>query len=204
MEFDKISTDNIYKFMAIAGLLMIVYAISFVWNKQENVRSELNSVKLESSKVDASLSILEADVDDLKEYSDILSKDSAQMQKEGILGQALQIMQNQHDLRVRLESVLHKKVEYEHKLQIVEELSKRLKVVSYLFMNLIYFGCIFSVLGFANWYLRIQIYNDSVIEKKFPKEIVLKNHKKLKIWAWVATAVALAAQLLFKWFAFNF
>ncbi len=185
---DYIPTDNLYKFIAISGLIICGFSLAVPYKT-------LNEYNLESNKISTQLSILKLesqylteDADNLKAEDKRLSKDVEEFKKEiekkeeqtkeftekqknyykGIVLEMKKesnlIIKTAKQIIERNRSIGIKLEEIKGKQKINDYLIKRIKEYKVFFSLTMIIGLIMESVGFFLWYTRLQVYQDKRVQ----------------------------------------
>jgi len=151
MELPKVPTDNLYKFMALSGIVLLV-ASAFPRYWQAKLEFELIRVQGEKRKVTKKKEWAHADMDYLLTKSNKLKEETSEWKEA-------------KDLAAAEPQLIEKK-----RQEIQEkEISQRLDVIrrlKYVIAGGRWVGAILSVFGFLLWYHKLQKYQDKIVKKQ--------------------------------------
>ncbi|MCA2997687.1 MAG: hypothetical protein ING75_03700 [Rhodocyclaceae bacterium] len=140
-------TDSLYKFLAIAGVVMVLWGAAFPWNKAYEAR-------LEGAVLRADIRVVGEKAVQLKGQNDELSRQLEAANDES-LKQALrakkrdlyiQLIEAQHPVNIGLE-----------KVKVVDEANQMYMRIGWISVT---GGAALTLIGFVAWYFRIQQYVD--------------------------------------------
>jgi len=136
-------TDNLYKFLAIAGVtLMIIGIISGV--------TKFNEFSADSAQYTMDSAALRADVDTMNVRLKIAEKSQKTSASET------------NEIRNKLEAIERQRANlearFENEKAKVQDLHTQKKYVT----SLVTVGLVAAVIGFVSWYFRVQVYQDAV------------------------------------------
>jgi hypothetical protein len=152
-------TDSLYKFIAIAGVVMILWGSAFPWNKAyelklqavdldgkiHSVSQKAEQLKLQYAKLNSERKALDPKSEDFE-----VKKAAIKSEKMSLY---IQMLEAQHPTDID-----EKKLKVMHEAQVVYD---RIGWASLIF------GIVFVIFGFAAWYIKIQRHLD--IEVSSPK-----------------------------------
>jgi len=159
MNMPNLPTDNLYKFLALAGLAIAV--LSF-WHAE----GKLSEIKYK-------IASLEGDVGLMKVYEDALQKNRdsirASIKRKSVSDEEMKELYKQHH------EYLLKNAEFQAKTKFVLVLIEEGKRVSTLSIWIETIGVLISYIGFQLWYIRVQKPNDMLLRKQLEdlKDIAL-------------------------------
>ncbi len=155
----NLPTDSLYKFMAIAGLVFIVSGIYFGLNKSHEFEIKMADVSKDSQIINVKVTNLLEQTEELKEKVVEWEKNRNEKLRETYITEVKQIRQNRDQLEIL-------RIELNQKLDLVKVTGFELKLARiYMYFGL-FIGCLFVILGFTFWYLKVQFYLDKIIKKK--------------------------------------
>ena len=137
-------TDNLYKFIAIAGMVLLITSIVVI-----NVNS--HDLILKILNTDKTILVLEEKLDQLEEVMSLL-------QTSGSL----------EEIKIAKDTFSRYLVEFAEigaEIEIDKFLSKEFKRNFVYLKVLLYIGSIFAVLGFLLWYLKLQRFLDLTVKR---------------------------------------
>ena len=155
MNLPNIPTDNLYKFIALSGLVLTLFSLIFPWTRMGEIRpklveinTQLEILKIESDEIEKELSRLEKMVNPTPEELTAIIKE----RKEHRIKNA--------ELKGRFNQVD----------ALVEELFYQWRFLKFG----VFVGFIISFIGFWFWYHFVQKPNDMLLKKQ------IENNKKLE------------------------
>ena len=155
MSLPSLPTDNLYKFMTIAGLVVVVAGGIWFRDVRRELTSRVDEIQLKSQVLDIELKHL---TEDMERYHQVFKSrlDSLQHGERPTLKE----VQNFEDpLRSRQEAVEIKKAEIDHEREILRD--NRGARALFVLMCLVGFGI--TATGLWLWYTRLQIYQDKFV-----------------------------------------
>jgi hypothetical protein len=161
-------TDSIYKFLAIAGLVLIIWGISFPESKKYEL--SIDSVKLAARiKGDEKLSKkYQNRVTDIDLLVDVLVKDKAYNDKSS------QVFKHYLDFQKELHEIITKLSESSTRIEsdtesnaVMVKAVKRLEKVGFWSF---WIGGVFVITGFVAWYIKLQRYLDRNVKENDTRE----------------------------------
>jgi len=181
MEFPKIPTDNLYKFMALSGVVLVV-ASAFPRYWQAKLEFELVRVQGEKWKATKKKDWAYADMDHLRTKTNKLKEETSKWKEARDLAAAepqliekkrLEIRTDAYEIKAGITET--KRLYRDSEIAAIEvktkekEISQRLEVI-----RLLKFvvaggssaGAILSVSGFLLWYHKLQKYQDKIVKKQ--------------------------------------
>lgn len=195
MDASNIPTDNLYKFLAIAGLVLIIFAGTFANNRRIEIDREILSVEIKAQELTARSEFTTESQSDLIKDGEDLKKDASEFVRKAPSFYKVHLMESTIDnllsdlerFEKKYETIREKSLEYKLKsievngqLKYVEQLQRELKEAKILLYLSFYMGFELSIFGFYSWYHRVQMYQDILLEKQISKDAVVLNRKKFK------------------------
>jgi hypothetical protein len=178
-EMIKPPTDSLYKFMAISGLLLLVFCLIY----PEQRRFEVN---IEKARIDGELKILISDNEVLKQDLELLMddlkdhKDRAQKMAEnrGTATELTGLQKRQDELeRKKLEqfekerAFKTKLLEIQTKIMLLNTTESFASWLAYLSKVGFVVGACLMISGFLFWYLKVQQPQDRILEAQAKHEL---------------------------------
>jgi hypothetical protein len=145
MDFSKLPTDNLYKFMALFGVAFVLFSFYFVHTQIYKFVDKVLEASLEKEILTVEIKQAEELADDLRKLQNPTKEESKEL-KEIV-----------HDIERR-------KVLLQEKERMLAVWNKKIKSTFLYGDVLVVFGFIFIFLGFPLWYFRVQRYQDMAIQ----------------------------------------
>ena len=168
MNIPNLPTDNLYKFIALSGIVLIILSlvlpnveVTKLENKQEESSLAVPALQKQINDLNLSLSILESDT--ATTSMNKLSKQDLTKLRERII----ELANKTYDARAEFDQ---NKIKSDSVGSSINKLSQELSFYSYL-MNM---GFVLMITGFILWYFRLQKYLDLIVKKEADKQH-LKN-----------------------------
>jgi hypothetical protein len=181
MELPKVPTDNLYKFMALSGIVLLV-ASAFPRYWQAKLEFELIRAQGEKRKGIKKKDWASADVDYLLTKSNKLKEETSKWKEAKDLAAAEPQLIEKKRQEIRTDAYEIKAVNTEirrlyrdSEIAAIEvktkekEISQRLDVIrrlKYVIAGGKWVGAILSVSGFLLWYHKLQKYQDKIVKKQ--------------------------------------
>jgi hypothetical protein len=150
-------TDSLYKFLAIAGLVMVMWGAAFPWNKAYETRLEGAQLRAEITAVGERAKQLQGQYYELTKELQRLETSTTDDAKK-------------HTLRVEKRDLFIKLLDAQHpidfgleKIEVIEEANKTYERIGWVSVSL---GIILTLAGFFGWYYKIQQYLDRDMKKE--------------------------------------
>jgi len=190
MKFPEIPTDNLYKFMAISGITIVIISLLPFYHVHV---ATIDTIRLggEIQKLDEQAIWITEDVEKLKEETDKLKKEvdkklghisfkeieevvraqkpDSEMTKE----QVEKVEDELNKIELKASEITnairkHKTLSIELKMKLNEQtyLNRVMRIESILFLIGALVGFLLSLTGFMLWYRKVQILQDRIIQKK--------------------------------------
>ncbi len=156
MNIPNIPTDNLYKFIALSGVMLIIfgffiqfYSSYFVLEPNKNLVKVIREIEYKSTNLKQ----------DIENFEDKITNNSTKNQKNYYLNELIKFNNRYEELSkemANLEGIFI----YVKDLTTIVEASIKLGKIT------IIEGSIFSSLGFLLWYYKVQKYEDIILKKK--------------------------------------
>lgn len=155
MIIPNLPTDNLYKFIALSGMSLILISIYLYLSTFENIKNELSSIGYEMALLTLDIENKEYDLKENAEntitpeaHKELLNENREMRRKNG-----------QHAIQVQRNC---------NRLQELQSLKGNVKL-------LLLFGLVMSLTGFQQWYVKIQ----KPMDEKISLELkLMKEHRK--------------------------
>ena len=155
-------TDSLYKFCAIAGLVMALWGGAFPWNKGYEAKLEAAQLRAQIKAVGQKAEQLQAQYDELtREQKALTSSSASETERE-------EIRAKKRDLFIKLIEATNPVDTGLERLQVVEEAVITYQQIGWASILL---GGVFMLGGFMAWYFRIQRYIDRDMKEGHDKEL---------------------------------
>jgi len=177
MQLPNLPTDNLYKFIAISGLLLIFLSTVLPLWLIHNMELELIETEEERDFISYELEILNNEIKLLEKQEEFLQALSSNTKRDLTklnnketkdIGKA-----EQKTIDIRKE-LMKSKIKSEKLSYLVSEITK-LKLVIFI-GNFI--GIMFTSYGFSLWYRRLQKYQDEIIKNEARKQLQNNSQKE--------------------------
>jgi hypothetical protein len=157
MNIPNLPTDNLYKFMALSGLLILILSISY---------PTYHTLELEKQRM-----MISGEIEILKSETDLLERivfERTKRQYKLTDPEFLQVVQ--------LKKVLAKIKAQGMQLDLLESQIKRYEWFCWVGF---FIGLLLSVSGFSLWYIRVQRFQDKILKRQVTetKKVSSKNSK---------------------------
>jgi hypothetical protein len=181
MELPKVPTDNLYKFIALSGVVfMVTSAFPVYW--QAKLKFELIQVQGEKWKATKKKNWACADTDYLRTKTNKLKEETSKWKAARDLEAAepqliekkrLEIRTEAHEIRAGITET--ERLYRDSEIAAIEvktkekEIAQRLEVIrllKYVAAGGLSSGAILSVFGFFLWYHKLQKYQDKIVKKQ--------------------------------------
>lgn len=189
MEIPNLPTDNLYKFMALSGLTLFMFMIYIGQKNYFEIQTEIDKIKIELLTLKTDTMLFSIRNEDMYEKKIILNDFFAEKYPESYKSfnnstDSMLIYNFIYSLSLRNPDLLPLYKKYEEytkeyinlQLQVVRNtFDKQIQYIhlntkkksllnSFLFYGLIaLLGIVISIIGFAKWYNKIQIYQDKAL-----------------------------------------
>ncbi|MFZ2937224.1 MAG: hypothetical protein WA066_00775 [Candidatus Omnitrophota bacterium] len=158
-----IPTDNLYKFIAIFGLIILGFSIAFPLK----VSNELSLKIMEYS---GRVKILDQEIELLRDDVNVLEPEVLQKKRFSKNGKEKYHTLHQEQKR-RLRNIMFKKQEIDNQREVIEYLNKNFKLYKIIAKMGMFWSTGLMILGFGSWYWRLQIYQDKIVKKEAEKKL---------------------------------
>ncbi len=148
MNIPTIPTDNLYKFMALTGVVLVIGSFILVWFKAERSQELLREYKQGAALIEAKIEIAE--------LSDLLDQESRKR-----IGKSSELRREVGVDRAKL-------VVIEEELKLI--LEDKLMYMVFLIVSQVV-GFSLSIVGFKLWYERVQKYQDIILRRQGTSEV---------------------------------
>jgi hypothetical protein len=141
----SVSTDNLYKFLAISGILIVIFSIYFTYTQRQKLEETIDQLSLDMLKVEVERKQIERVIDHLKNK------------------------ENRTDIEINETERLFHEVELRSMLlvgrnQILVKLKKRQGALDKTGFVFIIWGGLLAILGFVLWYIFVQRFLDKAVK----------------------------------------
>lgn len=145
-------TDSLYKFLAIAGIVMVMWGVSYPWNKSYESKLEGAGLKVQIKEVGQRAEYLKSLYAHLSSENDALDINDKDFdaKKEAIRKRKMELYIQLLEAQNPIDKELAK-------LQVISEEEEKLYIIGW---ASILFGGVFAILGFSAWYIKIQRHID--------------------------------------------
>lgn len=150
-------TDSLYKFVAISGLVILIWGVSFPWKKSFDLRVDIAEIQSKIEKAQSKAEPLDSQMEALVDERERLSKSMKTKEAEARI---VAIDNEKLELYAKL---LEIKAPISEKIEVVPVLRDGVTTYSYVGWTAILFGASLSGAGFVLWFFRIQRHIDKKI-----------------------------------------
>jgi hypothetical protein len=147
MNIPSLPTDNLYKFLALAGLALMAFGVVYPL-------AYSTELGLKVAEVETEVDVLQIDVADLQQQRASLEKQSNPSSEESSA-----LRKQDHEVCVKL-------VQIKGELEQLTTLNLSLQIVRSFLRPGMYFGLGTSLFGFLLWYLKFQRLSDKILRKQ--------------------------------------
>jgi len=170
MNIPAIPTDNLYKFCALFGTVIILFSLYIPYKYSSEVEKQISSVNLNVNttvvqqkyliqKIDRLKEILENSIlknKGLYEYSqDVVELNYSQEELKEILSESYELYRD-----TQISDAKNENLDNES-----DRLIKQLKAILEIRTISLGLGIILSIFGYVQWYFKIQRYQDQILKK---------------------------------------
>jgi hypothetical protein len=176
-------TNNLYKFLAIIGLLLSAFFSTYPLLKmfdlnQESIRlsGEVRVLEIEADALEEEVNYLDEDIKKLQIFVDGVSNiaELTQQQVSTLSEKNKEIAEKTDRLRDKRTSILIKNEEIQTKSNLQARTLKAVKIILWLSLAGIALAISCLIAGFRLWYKRTQIYQDILIKAQAESETAKK------------------------------
>lgn len=167
MEVTKLPLDNLYKTVAVLGVVAVLFSFTYPDIRGQEINSKSNELQL-------NIQILRIQTDHLKKRINFYTgKDGEIITNKLSDSELYEYMNDSKELEISLATI-------ESKISEISDLSNRLKKLNYLALLGKLFGSIFLSAGFLLWYFKTQQHQDFILQSQSKKETIsIKNIRLL-------------------------
>lgn len=178
MNFPDLPTDNLYKFLAIFGLVILFGSNLLSYRLMEELRSKVDRSTSLSKLFSLEVKFIEDDVKTAEDELNVLKKQikEGQIVKEVADEQMKEKMKEVKNLRERIrqgEKNLAENPPTDPKVFLSE-----IDFIRFILRDGTFIGYFVSTLGFILWYIKLQRYQDIFIKNEAEKLIKSSSYKK--------------------------
>jgi len=175
MNIPSLPTDSLYKFLAIAGLTLVVlspaYYQVFSWDvqlKKLELRGEQNLMAEEADDSEADAARMTAQVDSVVSQVDSLVSQhpTSQEEKARLLQHSKELREQNHQLLLKTREKLLKQIRIEAMAESVNLYDKQLSSLKVISIVAFILGLGLFTSGLYLWYTRVQRLQDMVLRKE--------------------------------------
>ena len=176
MTIPSLPTDNLYKFLALAGLLLLVFALVYPLDrltelqlKQTKIDTEWQTLALEVSRLAEDSAGVRGEVDRLQKNPNANIQDT-----KGALDSIATISDRLHTLQI-------KQISLNGKGQEIKIVSGDIFFMRKLLVFGFLLGGILALIGFLGWYFRVQKPQDMLLRKSLKSNRPLSFSRKASL-----------------------
>ncbi len=177
MNIPNLPTDNLYKFIAIAGIIIAIFPCFLLYNNVQELLIQAINNQTEVNVLNIETDYLNKELKHLENQTTILEND---MQKKGLEKEEViflhdetqKLYETHKEIELKTKELKIKLEQTKNKDELHKFLVEQYRKFRFLTYILIFLGSFLSVCGFYCWYRKLQVYQD-----KFFKE--MKNGKTL-------------------------
>jgi len=156
MQIPSLPTDNLYKFLAIAGLVIIVLSVVGPWSRYEQLTSKTIEVETQTSIYKKGIASVELAIMKLKEE---WKKAKSEKERELLQSRLDELQRQIRQLEIIIPEIAGKKA-----------LHQRFMETTAIFVVAgacgLVLGVVLSIVGFVLWYRRVQRYQDAILKQQ--------------------------------------
>jgi hypothetical protein len=149
VDFASLPTDNLYKFIALAGLAIQFFSLYFSIVQLDKLEGKIEDAELESALMELESTHIESEVSRLEQIAEP-SRDDVKAARE------------------RTNELGRRSIRLKGNLKSTKRLLKRAKDLRFLLLGGAIFGLGLTVMGFSLWYYRLQRYQDRAAQVSHP------------------------------------
>jgi hypothetical protein len=151
MNLPSLPTDNLYKFLALSGLVIVLFSFIFPMKR-------IGEIELKSLEIKTQVEVLKIEIDYLKEDTKTWAEKANLNHEETVL------------LRKRTKDAAIKVAELGGRTEQIEALRGELRFYWRFIKVTVWLGAVISLVGFYLWYFLVQKPNDLLLRKQIKKE----------------------------------
>ena len=171
MDPTSLPTDNLYKFMALAGLMLAGFCGWLRWKFLENQHAELATIKQELSRIEATTDVLVSRIHLLKDSSVRFGQGADEATNEGTNAYYAELLKGASqkiDETLEEQQAAHvAAVNARGRLEAVNARQDRYEVAVTTLTYVAALGLVTSACGFGLWYVNLQWYTDRQTKADF-------------------------------------
>lgn len=163
MTLPSLPTDNLYKFLALAGLFLAVFGYVYPTNRLTELQIKQASIETEWSVLNVEMDRLKADTADVERSLRRLEAE-AETEPTEARRNAAKISADGKKLRERLHELEIKKIGLEGKDRETKIVQAEISSARTLLNVCVVVGVLLTGLGFVSWYFRVQRLQDQQLK----------------------------------------
>jgi hypothetical protein len=168
-------TDNLYKFIAIVGLLILGFCVTYPWILKHDIN-------MEKIKTERDLAILNIKSQHVTEEDNALGDIYDEQTQDELGSKKIQSKLDEDHLKARTTTndnlrwiLIEKYEEIKAKQKQIELESYWIKLIVCFSYGGIFIGIILVIVGFRLWYFRFQMYQDAIIKDQAINKLETKG-----------------------------
>ena len=169
MNLPLLPTDNLYKFMSLAGAVIIILSVIYPIIQIEELQHRIVSLNGEEKILDQEIEFIKHDVKFLEKNINILEKKKNQK-----IGELNELLRKSTELSRKTNEQQIKNIELFYKKQDIELTSKYISQNRILGFIGTGFGSFLAFFGFYLWYVRIQKLQDLLLKRQVTSDKEIK------------------------------
>ena len=151
MNLPSLPTDNLYKFLALSGLFIVLFSFIFPMKR-------IGELKLKTLEIETQSEVLNIEIDFLKHDTITWAEKDKLDPEETVL-----IRKRTRETKIKLAELVGRRAQ-------IEVLKKELLFYWRFIQVTFWFGLVISLAGFTLWYFLVQKPNDLLLRKQIKKE----------------------------------
>jgi hypothetical protein len=151
MPLPNLPTDNLYKFLALAGLTLGLFSFVFPKIQEHDVNRVLWETKIDIDVAGEQLSYIEQQISILDVKREEVYRKNANLKP--IKDDEMRILDLQHNLRIQ-------QAQARNKTKLLVDLTRELEDIRFFSKMGIVFGLVLACCGFSLWYVKLQRHQD--------------------------------------------
>jgi len=177
MNLPSLPTDNLYKFMAISGIVLFIFSVVFYQTSVRSIETQIITTEQDMSILELQAESLDIDVnalsDEVNTLEETVSKDKATKVdreiKDQIASRLVELNQKNDQQKSKLleQEINSTKITYQTKL--IKLFIDELRGYAVLLAITIPGSLVMKGYGFYCWYTRVQQYEDRKMKKGYAK-----------------------------------
>ncbi len=168
MNLPNLPTDNLYKFLAITGLILILISVIYPEMETHEIDRMLKETKTE-------LNILKREEEYLNLERRLLLEDNQAQTNTRSIQKSEDINRRRLELERKLMEIEKKRIQMFGQIDQITLLINRLRLIFRFSTVGLILGIILTIAGFYFWYIKVQRYQDMMIKKESGADLSISS-----------------------------